>query len=160
VTEPARPTAGRELIAALVGEWSGTYRLWLEPGELRTEGPTRCTGRSMLEGRFVALDYDWTDRDEPQRGSMLLGCTDEGTWQMAWVDTWHNGTSIMFCDGGPDPDVLGSYGPTHERWGWRTRFDLVRPDGFVITAWNVTPTGEETKATEATYQTAPPLPAP
>lgn len=61
--------SAREMITALVGEWNGTYRLWLEPGELRTEGPTRCTGQSVLEGRFVALDYGWTDGDDPQLGS-------------------------------------------------------------------------------------------
>lgn len=115
--------SAREMITALVGEWNGTYRLWLEPGELRTEGPTRCTGQSVLEGRFVALDYGWTDGDDPQLGSMLLGCTDEGAWEMAWVDTWHTGTSMMFCVGAPDAEVLGSYGSTVERWGWRTRFD-------------------------------------
>ena len=96
----------RDLIAALVGDWSGTYRLWLEPGTLRTEGPTHCTGRTVLDGRFVALDYDWTDLDGPQQGSMLLGRTDEGTWQMAWVDTWHTGTSILFSVGEVDAEVL------------------------------------------------------
>jgi hypothetical protein len=142
----------RTLIAALVGEWTGTYRLWLQPDELRAEGPTRCVGRSVLEGRFVALDYDWTDIDGPQSGSFLLGCTDEGAWQTAWVDTFHTGTMMMFCNGGgPVADVVTWYGPPDEPWRWRTRFDLVAPDELTITAWNAKPTGEEAKATEATY---------
>ena len=144
----------RELLAALVGTWTGTYRLWLEPGTPRVEGPSHGTGRPVLDGRFVALDYDWVDADGPQAGTMLLGCTDEGTWEMAWVDTWHTGRSILFCQGGPAADVLGGYGPPEQRWGWRTRFDLVSPEELVITAWNVEPTGEETKATEATYRRA------
>ena len=60
----------RDLIAGLMGDWSGTYRLWLEPGTLRTEGPTRCTG-PVLDGRFVALDYEWTDLDGPQLQALL-----------------------------------------------------------------------------------------
>ncbi|MEA2842785.1 MAG: hypothetical protein QOJ69_456 [Actinomycetota bacterium] len=144
----------RELLAALVGTWTGTYRLWLEPGTLRIEGPTRGTGRPVLDGRFVALDYDWVDVDGPQAGSMLLGRTDEGTWEMAWVDTWHTGTSIIFSQGGPAADVMAGYGPPEQRWGWRTRFDLASPEELVITAWNITPTGEEAKATEATYRRA------
>jgi hypothetical protein len=154
IDEIARRTtaSGREMIAALVGEWNGTYRLWLEPGKLRTQSSTRCTGRSVLEGRFVAVDYSWTDDDGPQRGSMLLGRTDEGTWEMAWIDTWHTGTSMLFCVGGPDADMLGSYGPSDEPWGWRTRFDLASSDEFTITAWNITPAGDEVKATEATYR--------
>ena len=149
----------RDLIAALVGDWNGTYRLWFEPGPLRTEGPTRGTGRAVLGGRFVALDYEWTDLDGPQQGSMLLGRTDEGTWQLAWVDTWHTGHLIMFCTGQSDADdgaggsaeVLTSYGPPEEPWGWRTRIDLPSPGELVITAWNILPGGVEAKATEATY---------
>jgi hypothetical protein len=47
---------------------------------------------------------------------------------------------------------MGGYGPPEQRWGWRTRFDLVSPEELVITAWNISPTGEEDKATEATYR--------
>jgi Protein of unknown function (DUF1579) len=67
---------------------------------------------------------------------------------MAWVDSWHTGRSIMFCTGGPEAEVVGTYGP---QWSWRTRFDLVSPNELVITAWNITPAGEEAKATEAAY---------
>jgi hypothetical protein len=150
--ESATPTprATRdEILNALVGEWEGTYRLWLQPGEPRTEGPTRCTGRPVLDGRFVALDYAWTDLDGPQIGSMLLGCTDEGQWELAWVDSWHTGRSMLFSVGGPEADVLGSYAG---EWGWRTRFDVAPAGGWVVNAWNITPAGEETKATEATYR--------
>jgi hypothetical protein len=149
----------QETIAALVGRWEGTYRLWLEPGQLRTEGPTTCIGRPVLGGRLVALDYEWTDVDGPQSGTMLLGCTDQGTWEMALADTWHTGSSIMLCTGagagagpGPSAEVLGTYGPPEQPWGWRTRLEVVSADEVVITAWNVTPTGEAAKATEATYR--------
>ena len=44
----------RDLLAALVGEWNGTYRLWLEPGTLRTEGPRRAVAaeRSSTDGSW------------------------------------------------------------------------------------------------------------
>jgi len=74
---------------------------------------------------------------------------------MAWIDTWHTGHLMMFCTGeagaGEAAEVLGSYGPPEEPWGWRTRVDLRSPDELVITAWNVLPGGLEAKATEAAY---------
>ena len=37
---PAAVNTSRELLAALVGSWTGTYRLWLEPGGV-LRNPTR-----------------------------------------------------------------------------------------------------------------------
>jgi hypothetical protein len=120
---------------------------------MRSTSDTRCIGRPVLDGRFVTLDYDWTDLDGPQQGSMLLGCTDEGMWQMAWIDSWHTQSSIMFCvgDNAAAIDVVGHYGPMDEPWGWRTTLQIPTENELIVTAWNVEPDGEELKATEASY---------
>ncbi len=38
-----------------------------------------------------------------------------------------------------------------QQWGWRTEMELVNVDEIRMTAFNVTPGGEETKATEIIY---------
>jgi Protein of unknown function (DUF1579) len=160
------PLLGEDLLTAMVGEWEGTYRVWLEPGVLRSDSPSRATIVPMLHGRYVAQDYEWADQGALQQGTMLLGSDGDGVWHLAWVDTFHTGLSIMLCRGeaGDAAEVLGTYGGAGE-WGWRTTWTMFSGpapedagpagsdlDHLVVTAWNITPEGEEAKATEATYE--------
>ncbi len=142
------------LIEALVGEWEGVYKLWLEPGVLRSESPARASIRAVLAGRYVVVDYHWADRGAPQEGTMLLGCDGEDAWQMAWVDTWHTSRSIMSCTGGAGADlsILGSYDHADEQWGWRTTWAMSCADHLVVRAWNISPHGKEELATEMAYE--------
>jgi hypothetical protein len=145
---------GEDLLTAMVGEWEGTYRLWLEPGVLRSESPSRATIVPMLHGRYVAQDYEWADQGALQQGTMLLGSDGDGAWHLAWVDTYHTGSSIMPSRGeaGGAAEVTGTFEGGGEQWGWRTTWTMSDPDHLVVTAWIITPQGEEGKATEATYE--------
>ncbi len=144
---------GETLLDALVGEWNGTYKLWLEPGVLRSESTTRASICPVLEGRYVVHDYRWSDQDAPQRGTMLLGRDRDDLWHMAWADTWHTGLSIMSCvhTSGADATVLGSYEAGDQQWGWRTSWKMSDADHLIITAWNISPNGDAAKATETSY---------
>ena len=153
----------RELLAGMVGEWQGRYRVWLEPPAVHTDCRSMLHIESLLDGRFVSADYVWKSgampggddpavKGEPESGSFMLGRNRAGTWQMAWVDSWHNGDSILFCTGGPEPKVTGVYGTAEEPWAWRTEFELREADHLVITAYNITPDGQEQIATEGDYR--------
>ena len=78
-------------------------------------------------------------------------------FQAAWVDSFHMSTGMMFSEGDPGEKfaVLGSYdagGPDVPRWGWRTEIEVTDDNNIVVTAYNITPEGEESKATETRYQ--------
>ena len=97
--------------------------------------------------------YDWAFDGEPQHGIATLGRDGEGHYQMAWLDSWHNGD----CDHVLHRRRARTRSTRRLRPGRRTvgagarEFAYDDADQFGVVAWNVAPDGSETKATEARY---------
>jgi len=141
-------------LAKLVGGWTGTAKLWVEPDVLTDESPVQGSVQLVLGGRFALYLYQGSVEGEPQQGIFTFGYnTLSDQYEASWLDSFHNNTAIMFCVGFAKENgfsVLGSYpdptgGPD---WGWRTEVELIDNDHLVITAYNISPEGGEAKATE------------
>lgn len=147
--------AARAWLDSLAGEWSGTNRTWFEPDVLADESPITATVRVLPGGSSAVYEYDAVLQGKPFRGVALIAFnTFTGRFDGAWVDSFHMSTNLMVSHGGGEGgcSLLGSYqdpggGPA---WGWRTVFELSGVH-LTVTAFNITPAGDEARAVEARY---------
>jgi hypothetical protein len=108
----------------------------------------------------VMHEYSGSFGGKPLEGIAIYGYhLGLGKFQAIWLDSFHNGTAMMFSEGkrgSEDFDMLGGYtyvSPELEQnWGWRTEIELPANDELVITAYNISPEGLEQKATETIYK--------
>jgi len=144
-------------LASLVGNWDGSTRTWFEKDVLADESPMRGKIKLVMDGRFISYEYTGTLNNKPYEGNMLWAY-DLGNekCQCSWVDSFHMGTAIMHSEGhetGNGFIVTGKYGwiGIGEPWGWRTELEIINSDQFIIRAHNISPEGDEAKATETVY---------
>ncbi len=154
--EKSKVSGEHSLLSLLVGEWEGITRTWFEPDKLVDEAPNQATMQLILDGRFLVHDYRSSLEGKAFEGKAIYGYDiGTGKFQCAWVDSFHTGTLIMFSQGSQTEkgfSVLGSWQAGDQTvWGWRTELQIKDKDTIIITAYIITPAGEESKGVETVY---------
>jgi len=148
---------GHHRLARMAGEWKGRTKVWFGPDQLADESPQQGRIRTVAGGRFLLHEYDASFQGAAQQGVAIYGLhLDAKSYESAWVDSFHTGTSIMLSNSPAIEErftALGSYGDGQggPPWGWRTQIKQPGDDELVITMFNISPQGEETKAVETRY---------
>lgn len=146
-----------QLFETLQGDWEGPTQTWFEPGAAPEHSHWRGSIRTRLSERFLEHTYTGTAMGKPHTGVALFAYDAERQlYQCTWMDTFHMGANLMHSEG---PAVAGGFsvqgtygdGQGGPRWGWRTEVVVEGPDAVRLTAFNITPTGEEAKAVETRY---------
>lgn len=146
------------MLTGFTGEWTGTNRLYFEGANgPMLESPSQLKAEMVVE-RFLQVRYDWAYEGKPKEGLLLVGSDAKaGVATVAWVDSFHQSTRVMFCSGVPlasGVSVKGSYGVGEgPDWGWRMDLELAGTE-LRLTMYNISPEGQEYLAVLAVYRRA------
>ena len=143
----------QELQQALLGDWTGTKRLYLEPPPSDPSiSDAKLAAIAVAGGNFIQFNYSWSYDGDEQTGVLLFGYDEENAASAAWVDSFHASGKILYCTGTAAKgtvDVRGSYAaPPGPDWGWRMVIRSVSRSDLQIVMHNISPEGQEDLAVE------------
>ncbi len=138
----------------LIGEWQGTFKIWMTPGGEPMVSIGSVSRKWVLGGRYLYEEIDSKSDFGDFHGIGYVGYNNiDGQYESIWMDDMS--TMIYFAPGSYDPDtkimkMRGSYRDpaTGKLIASRGVMDLSDPGRHTYVAYNTGPDGKEYKSME------------
>ena len=157
----ARMTAGapgehHRQLNALIGDWEGVFRLWIEPGGPPMESRGTVSRMWVLGGRYIheAVDAEAFGGGGAFHGIGYIGFNNvDGRYETVWLDNQSTGVSIETGTYDPESKIMRTRGThrdpaTGQVMSSRGRLDLSDPDRHSYTGYMTGADGKEVKSFE------------
>ncbi|MFK7959161.1 MAG: DUF1579 domain-containing protein [Phycisphaerales bacterium] len=110
-TEARTPNEHHAGMAAFVGTWDVSTKMWMEPGGPPMDGEASATFEWMMEGRYIRQDFRGNFMGEAFHGIGISGYDNmRGQYVDLWIDDMSTSMSVMRGGGAADDSTRVMYG--------------------------------------------------
>lgn len=147
--EAGLPGPAHQRLDALVGEWDGDFRIYMEPGAEPMTSRGIVTRKWILGKRFIQETVEATSDMGTFSGLGFIGYNNlDGQYEVAWLDDMSTGIYTETGTYDPDKKVFhwrGSHRDpvTGRVIATRSELDLSSPDRQVYAGYMAAPDGRE-----------------
>ena len=158
--EAATPGESHKRLEALVGNWTTSSKMWMDPTKAPEVSKGSAKHQLILGKRFLKEEYKGTFAGKPFTGNGLLGYDNvKGKYISLWYDSMSTG--VMSGEG--DYKAASNEIEMSNRYSCpmtggevqsRTVTRFVNKNEFVFEMYSTGPDGKEVKAMEIVYKRA------